>query len=45
MRAAESVSVFKELNDLLSLGTLLIDLEKSSDEEILAKTSKYERFL
>ena len=36
-RAAESVSVFKQLNDLLSLGTLLIDLEKSNDEEILAR--------
>ena len=36
-RAAESVSVFKQLNDMLSLGTLLIDLEKSNDEEILAK--------
>ena len=36
-RAAESVSVFKQLNDLLSLGTLLIDLEKSDDEEILAR--------
>ena len=36
-RAAESVSVFKQLNDLLTLGTLLIDLEKSNDEEILAR--------
>ena len=36
-RAVESVSVFKQLNDLLSLGTLLIDLEKSNDEEILAR--------
>ena len=36
-RAAESVSVFKQLNDLLTLGTLLIDLEKSNDQEILAR--------
>ena len=36
-RAAESVSAFVQLNDLLSLGTLLITLENSKDEEILAK--------
>ena len=36
-RAAESVSVFAQLNDLLSLGTLLITLENSKDEEILAR--------
>ena len=36
-RAAESKSAFAELNDLLSLGTLLITLENSNDEEILAK--------
>ena len=35
--AAESVSVFTQLNDLLSLGTLLIALENSNDEEILAR--------
>ena len=35
--AAESVSAFEELNDLLSLGTLLVALENSNDEEILAK--------
>ena len=35
--AAKSVSVFVQLNDLLALGTLLIDLENSNDEEILAK--------
>ena len=35
--AAESVSAFAQLNDLLSLGTLLITLENSKDEEILAK--------
>ena len=35
-RAAESVSAFVQLNDLLSLGTLLISLENSRDEEILA---------
>ena len=33
----ESVSAFAELNDLLSLGTLLIALQNSNDEEILAK--------
>ena len=31
------MSTFVQLNDLLALGTLLIDLEKSNDEEILAK--------
>ena len=36
-RAAESVSAFVQLNDLLSVGTLLITLENSKDEEILAK--------
>ena len=36
-RAAESVSAFEELNDLLALGTLSIALENSNDEEILAK--------
>ena len=36
-RAAESVSAFAQLNDLLSLGTLLITLENSNDEEILAR--------
>ena len=35
--AAESVSAFTQLNDLLSLGTLLITLENSKDEEILAR--------
>ena len=35
--AAKSVSAFTQLNDLLSLGTLLIALENSNDEEILAK--------
>ena len=35
--AAKSVSAFVQLNDLLALGTLLIDLENSNDEEILAK--------
>ena len=36
-RSEESVSAFAELNDLLSLGTLLVALENSNDEEILAK--------
>ena len=36
-RAAESMSAFTELNDLLALGTLLIALENSKDEEIIAK--------
>ena len=36
-RSEESGSAFAELNDLLSLGTLLIALENSNDEEILAK--------
>ena len=35
--ASESVSAFTQLNDLLSLGTLLITLENSKDEEILAR--------
>ena len=35
--AVESVSAFTQLNDLLSLGTLLITLENSNDEEILAR--------
>ena len=35
--ASESVSVFAQLNDLLSLGTLLTTLENSNDEEILAR--------
>ena len=35
--AVKSVSAFVQLNDLLALGTLLIDLENSNDEEILAK--------
>ena len=35
--AAKSVSAFVQLNDLLALGTLLIDLENSNHEEILAK--------
>lgn len=38
--AAESVSAFTQLNDLLSLGTLLISLENSKDEEILARHRK-----
>ena len=36
-RAAESVSAFVQINDMLSLGTLLISLENSRDEEILAR--------
>ena len=36
-RADESVSAFIQLNNLLSLGTLLITLENSNDEEILAQ--------
>ena len=39
-RATESVSAFTELNDLLALGTLLIALENSNDEEIIAKHRK-----
>ena len=35
--ADESVSAFAQLNDLLSLGTLLTTLENSKDEEILAR--------
>ena len=35
--AAKSVSAFTQLNDLLTLGTLLITLENSKDEEILAR--------
>ena len=36
-RSDESVSAFVQLNNLLSLGTLLITLENSNDEEILAQ--------
>ena len=35
--ASESTSAFVQLNDLLALGTLLISLGNSKDEEILAK--------
>ena len=35
--AAKSTSAFVQINDLLALGTLLIALENSKDEEILAK--------
>ena len=35
--SSESVSVFAQLNDLLSVGTLLTTLENSNDEEILAR--------
>ena len=35
--ASESESLFKQLNDLLSLGTLTVSLENSKDEEILAQ--------
>lgn len=35
--ASKSESLFKQLNDLLSLGTLTISLENSNDEEILAQ--------
>ncbi|MXX99789.1 MAG: AAA family ATPase [Chloroflexi bacterium] len=36
-RFQESVSPFTELNDLLSLGTLLVALENPNDQEILAR--------
>ncbi len=35
--ASQSESPFKQLNDLLSLGTLTVSLENSNDEEILAQ--------
>ena len=35
--AAKSMSLFKQLNDLLNLGTLKISLKNSNDEEILAQ--------
>ena len=35
--ASKSESLFKQLNDLLSLGTLTVTLENSNDEEILAQ--------
>ena len=35
--ASESESPFKQLNDLLQLGTLTVSLSNSSDEEILAQ--------
>ena len=35
--ASKSESLFKQLNDLLGLGTLTISLENSNDEEILAQ--------
>ena len=35
--AAKSTSAFAQINDLLALGTILIALENSKDEEILAK--------
>ena len=35
--AAKSISLFKQLNDLLNLGTLKISLKNSNDEEILAQ--------
>ena len=35
--AAESVSAFVQLNELLALGTLLVTLENCNDEQILAK--------
>lgn len=35
--ASKSESLFKQLNDLLSLGTLTVSLENSNDEEILAR--------
>ena len=37
MVAAESVSPFEQLNELLALGTLSVTLENSNDEEILAR--------
>ena len=35
--ASKSESLFKQLNDLLGLGTLTVSLENSNDEEILAQ--------
>ena len=35
--ASKTESLFKQLNDLLSLGTLTVSLENSNDEEILAQ--------
>ena len=35
--AAQSMSLFRQLNDLLALGTLNISLENHNDEEILAQ--------
>ena len=35
--ASKSESLFKQLNDLLSLGTLTVSLQNSNDEEILAQ--------
>ena len=37
--ASKSESTFKQLNDLLSLGTLTVSLSNSNDEEILAQHS------
>ena len=37
--AAKSMSLFKQLNDLLRLGTLTVSLRNSNDEEILAQHS------
>ncbi len=38
--ASESASLFKQLNDLLGLGTLAVSLRNSNDEEILATHRK-----
>ncbi len=35
--ASKSVSLFKQLNDLLDLGTLTVSLRNANDEEILAR--------
>ena len=35
--ASKSESLFKQLNDLLRLGTLTVSLSNSNDEEILAQ--------
>lgn len=35
--ASKSVSIFKQLNDLLGLGTLTVSIKNSKDEEILAQ--------
>ena len=35
--ASEAASLFKQLNDLLNLGTLTVSLSNSDDEEILAR--------